>query len=79
MRVTDLKGIEKFFCSSWDGWDEVDTGILMFYSPTVHPEVQELTNIKGVIEYITVNTQDCTVDFYYEDEACVTLDFKVLI
>lgn len=77
MAVIKPKGIEKFVCSQWEGWDEVDTGVLMFYAPAVHQEILDMLGNIGKVTSIVVNTQDCTVDFYNEEDTCVTLDFKV--
>lgn len=70
-------GIEKFVCSEWSGWDELDCGVLMFYDAKVHDEVLILLNDEREVDYIIVNTQTCTVDFYFKDEEHKTLDFKL--
>ncbi|WCO82156.1 hypothetical protein vBPpSSYP_174 [Pseudomonas phage vB_PpS_SYP] len=75
--VTNLTGIEKFVCSAWSGWDEIDTGVLMFYSPKIHDEVLILLNDERIVTSIVVDTRKCQVDFYFEDDNHKTLDFKV--
>lgn len=73
-----LTGIEKFFCSSWSGWDLLDTGVFMFYDPVLIDEVKEKLKLETVA-YIVVDTTNCLVQFYVnpEDDMYLDLEFKI--
>lgn len=58
------EGIEKFFCNSWTGWDELDVGVLGFYDPDV-PD--HLNPNKRVIHFMVVDIGKNKVTMYYND------------
>lgn len=77
--MKDLTGIERFICSEWSGWDLLDTAVFMFYDPVIHEPIYEKLGEKFDISYIVVNCNNCTVDFYDQNEECLTLDFALVI
>lgn len=71
--MNNLTGLEKFLCSEWSGWDELDTGVFMFYDPVL------LDNIKAEIGYDTVSylvldTAKSSVQFYVQAEDDVYIE-----
>lgn len=75
-----LTGLEKFICSEWSGWDELDTGVFMFYDPVL------LDHIKAdighdVVSYIVLDTAKSSVQFYVssEDEVYIDRNLKLSV
>lgn len=66
----NLTGIESTFCTSWEGWDEIDCGVLGFYDPVLKPEIQAmLVDVLGPVDFLVVDTQKNQVVFQSgEDE-----------
>lgn len=68
--MSDLKGIEGKFVESWDGWDEIDSGVLYFYDVKLLPEyeylMKDINGVKSVGVCVSVN--ECFIQFDFFDE-----------
>lgn len=71
-----MKGIEKYICSGWSGWDLIDTGVFMFYDPILLDNVKELVG-HDEVSYVVVDTSNCILQFYVDEDNYVELDFKI--
>lgn len=65
--MSENKGIEFQFCSSWTGWDEVDSFSLQFYDAVLLPEVAALVG-RDKVDVMTVWCESCKIVFYCYDK-----------
>lgn len=76
--MSENKGLEFQFCSSWSGWDTVDTFSLQFYDAVLLPEVAALVGYDKV-DVMTVCCETCTVTFFIDgigEDGKIRTDFE---
>lgn len=77
--MSENKGLEFQFCSSWSGWDIVDTFALQFYDAVLLPEVAALVG-HDKVDVMTVWADSCTVSFFIDgidiDSGKIRNDFE---
>lgn len=71
-------GIEYQFCSSWDGWDEVDTFALQFSNAVLLPHVASVVGIE-VAEVMTVDCSTGIISFYLADGSSKDFNFTAVL
>lgn len=78
--MNNLTGLEKFFCSEWSGWDELDTGVFMFYDPVLHDHVKVEIN-HDEVSYLVLDTAKSSIQFYVsaEDEIYIERNLTLSI
>ena len=76
-----LGGLEGSFLESWEGWDEIESGTLQFYSPVFRRDVglpleviEEAERSAGVF---VMDTSDSSIAIYYGDDSDKTYEHKV--
>lgn len=74
-RTTDLTGIEGQFCTSWEGWDDIDMGIVQFYDAELTSEFSALCGV-SIADVLIVDTSTCTVQVCTGDEGDDIVEFK---
>lgn len=71
-----LQGLEGLFLTSWEGWDQLDSGTFYFYDPVIKHDLKDLkagTKIEGFL----LDTEKSLIEFCISENVIYT--FKLVL
>ncbi len=70
-------GIERFFCSEWSGWDDMDYGVMGLYDAKLLPGVYGPEAI--TVDFLVVDTMQCNIVVYDKDVEVLKKNFTAVL
>ncbi|WWT49248.1 hypothetical protein [Escherichia phage vB_EcoM-LTH01] len=79
MSEKTLVGIEKAFIESFDGWDEIDCGVMYFYDVVLKEEYKHLVPEGTASVGMAVSSTESYVQFNFfdKDDKATTKAFEI--
>lgn len=71
-------GFESAFLASWDGWDELDTGVFGFYSPVFKDEYRTKYLAADSIDFVVFDLNKMILEGYRDEDVLLTVGIKLV-